>query len=138
MEMTPPGEEDPGRERPFFIWVLMVILILFGLGCGLRLLGALRSWESLSAFGVQPGPLYIALSGGVFALAFLASALALGLRLRAAAWMVRVSVVAYSLWYWVDRLALDQTRQPENIPFLACLTAFLLLFALAAVWIKLD
>jgi hypothetical protein len=138
MEMTPPGAEEPGREQPFFIWVLMVILVLFSLGSGLRLLGALRSWETLAAFGVQPGPLYIALSGGVFALAFLASALALGLRLRAAAWMVRVTVVAYGLWYWVDRLAVDQTRQPENSLFLACLTAFLLLFALAAVWIKPD
>ena len=138
MEVMEPAEEKFGSGRPFFIWVLIVLLVFFGLGSGLRLLGALRSWQALIDFGAQPGPLYIAVSGGAYALAFLASALALMLRLRGAAWMVRVTVVAYALWYWIDCLVVDQTRQLENIPFLACMTAFFLLFALAAVWIKLD
>lgn len=125
---------DPAK-RPFYLWVLIVLLALFGLNSMLRLAATLRAWEALDAFGTQPGPLYLAITGGIFALAFLLAVTALLLRWRAAAWIVRGAVIAFALWYWVDRLALSPGRPAENIPFLACLTAFLLLFSLTAVWV---
>lgn len=119
---------------PFYIWVLAVMLVLFGLGSGLRLRAALNAWDSLAAFGTQPGPLYIAVTGGVFVLAFLAAAGLLVARWRSARWPVTVVVVAHAAWYWIDRMLFNSDGRLENTPFLACLTAFLLLFALSSVW----
>lgn len=120
--------------RPFYIWVLAAILLLFALMNALRLRSALAAWASLVAFGTHPGPMYIAVTGGVFGLAFLVAVAALVARWRSARWPVTVVVLAYALWYWVDRIVYNIDGRLENIPFLACLTAFLLLFALSSVW----
>lgn len=125
-------------KKPFSVWVLMVGLLVFGLSNTLRLTATLRAWEALDMFGTQPGRLYLAVSGGVFAVGFFLAVLALLLRWRSAAWIVRGVVVAYALWYWADRYLLSRAGPQENTPFLACLTIFLLLFALAAVWVLPD
>jgi len=120
--------------RPFYIWVLAAILLLFALMNALRLRSALAAWDSLAAFGTQPGPLYIAVTGGIFTLAFLLAAGVLLARWRSARWPVTLVVLAYALWYWVDRILFNSDGRLENTPFLACLTVFLLLFALSSVW----
>lgn len=133
--MTPDDDHMiPSAHRPFYMWVLLAILALFALINALRLRSALATWDSLTAFGTQPGPLYIAVTGGVFAVAFLIAAGVLVVRWRRARWPVTVAVVVYAAWYWIDRVIFNSDGRLENTPFLVCLTAFLLLFALSSVW----
>ena len=125
----------PMRRRPFFLWVVILGLLVFAIFNGLRLYGALHAWSSLQAIGVQPGAWYIAVTGGIFAVAFLAAFLLLLFRSRGAAWTVTGVILAYILWYWLDRLLL--TRNPManmNATFAACASFVLAGFALAAVW----
>lgn len=123
--------QPPRRGRPFPQRVLMALLGLFAVFGAVRLWAALQSWDALMAFGAQPGPLYLALSGAVTALGFLAALAGLVLRGRWSSRAVQIAVVVYAAWFWVDRLALHRGDSTENLPFLAGLSLFLLLFALA-------
>lgn len=119
--------------RPAFLWILMLGLLVFAAFNGLRLYGAIHSRDYLKLMEVLPGPQYIAWTGGIFAVLFLASFLALLFRWRSAIWMTRVAVVLYAAWYWADRLLLARSRvETVNTWYMACATAVLVLFTLAS------
>lgn len=124
-------QKKPGK--PFFLKVLMAGLLIFALFNGLRVYGAFSSWTFLWTVGVRPGPGYIAASGVVFGLGFLAAFTGLLFQVRGAAWVVRAVVLVYVLWYWLDRLLL--TRSPgelKNWPFAVGMTVLLVGFTLLA------
>ncbi len=127
---TPPDR----RGRPFPQRVLMALMGLFAVFGGVRLWAALQSWDALTAFGAQPGPLYFVVSGAATALGFLAALAGLMLRRRWANVAVRIAVVGYAAWFWADRLVLHRGGDMENLPFLAGMTVFLLIFALSVTW----
>lgn len=129
-------DNRPARgKRPFFVWVVILGMLAFMIFNAARLYGALRYWDTLKAMGVQPGVWYIAVTGGVFAAAFLVAFLFLLFRLPGAAWTVTAVVFAYILWYWLDRLLL--ARNPvvnANAAFAVGATVVLGGFSLLAVW----
>jgi hypothetical protein len=123
----------PRYRRPFFIWVLFAGLLLFSIINGLRLYGAVYSWTYWKLIGLSPDPLYFAITGGIFAAAFLIAVVLLFFQLRGALWTVRGVIAGYVLWYWIDRLVFTRSgSEITNWPFAAGITVLFAGFALAA------
>lgn len=120
-------ESKPGRT--FELWVL-ALLFLLSAGFGFQRLGVtIYAWGTLEKLGMQPGPVYTALTGALWGLASLAAGGGLLLRRRWAPRFAREASLALAALYWVDRLAL--TRSPDaqaSLGFAAIVTAFLLAF----------
>jgi hypothetical protein len=126
------GSAAPARRpgRSFVLIVLVLVLLASALSGFLRLQAAVYSFDVLTKLGLTPGPLYAALSGGLWGLISLVAALGLFLRLPWAPLFTRIGVALLALAYWIDRLAL--TRSPDaqvNAPFAAILTGVLLFYA---------
>ncbi|HEX7974386.1 MAG TPA: hypothetical protein VF498_08260 [Anaerolineales bacterium] len=122
----------PART-PFFVWLLLLGLLALGIFNALRLYGALRAWSFYQVIDLRPGVWYIALTGGLFAIAFLAALVMLLRGKRRAAAVVRVVALAYALWYWLDRLLFTRSDAGAlNWPFAAGVTVILLVFVLLA------
>ncbi|MEW5872911.1 MAG: hypothetical protein AB1894_26870 [Chloroflexota bacterium] len=115
-------------RRPFSVTLLVIVVLIVAVTYLLRLVQALAQWEFLSNWLLVP-PLYLALTGLVWASAglSLAGSLWMGKRwARPAFWL---AFAAFSLYFWVDRLLLPGYPQRNaNWPFLAglhlCCLAF--------------
>lgn len=117
---------------PFYLIVLIAGLLWLALTNGLRLAGAVRGWEWLNTLAIQPGPLYIALTGGIFAAGFLLASAGLLTR-RAWSRPVTLAVVGlYAAWLWIDRLLVAQSWSDSGWPFALGATLVLVVFTFAA------
>jgi hypothetical protein len=116
------------------MWVLLAgLLTAAGLN-GLRLYGAIQYWPILVVIEQNPGPLYVAITGGVFMLGFLGAFGMLWMGWRGAAWLVRGVVVGYVAWVWFDQLVFTRSAMGvASRPYEVGVTLLLVLFALAAV-----
>jgi hypothetical protein len=94
------------KKRPIGIYILLLLILwISGWNC-LRLGEAVLFWNTLKAYAAFP--LYIAISGGVW--------LILGLFLTWCIWqgkawgrlLVMIASTGYTLWYWFDRLILQE------------------------------
>jgi hypothetical protein len=122
--------ERPGRT--FELWLLALGLLGFSLAGWLRLQFVLSAWQFLEQTGVQPGPPYQAIMGGLWGAGGLICAAGLLLRQRWAPAATRWTALAMAGWFWVDYLAL--TRDPgakENWPFLLAVTLLALVYTFA-------
>ena len=121
-------------RRPFFLWVLAIGMLYAALLNGLRLYTALHNWQFLSsALPVRPGPLYLAVTGGVFLLLFSAAGISLLGRMRFGPRLARAAALLYAVWYWFDRLVITQPGAGlQNTVFAAGATLVLVGFTLAA------
>ena len=114
-------ESNP--ERTFELWLLALGLLVVSLLGWLRLQFVTGAWQFLLQTGVQPGPPYQAIVGGVWGLAGLICAVGLLLRRRWAPLVTRLTVLILAGWYWLDTLAF--TRAPDaltNWPYQLVLT----------------
>jgi hypothetical protein len=115
-------------KRPFSVTILLWLVLSLTAWSGLRLYSAIQWWSTLSEFTSPPGPLYIAVSGGIW---LAASILLLWGMWQAKAW-IRYALLgagaALIIWYWCDRLLLQ--RFSGNWPF-ALLSTILLLIVLS-------
>lgn len=126
--------ENSSPSKPLFIWVLFAGLLASAGLNGLRLYGAIQYWPILVVIDQNPGPLYVAITGGVFMLGFLGAFGTLWMRRRGAAWLVRGVVVLYAAWMWFDRLVFTQSAGGMvSWPYEVGTTLVLVLFALTAV-----
>ena len=116
----------PARRSRWF-WLLLLILSWFTLTQGLRFIRALVLWNWLESLGLWPGPGYLAFTGLMFALGGGASTYGL---IRRHPWGLRlgeITLVAWSLWNWSDRLWI--ARSPDalwNWPFALIVNLILL------------
>jgi hypothetical protein len=101
--------------RPIRISFLAICTCLLSLWYGLRLIEAIRFWQSLSAYQVRPGPAYIAATGGFWLLAGIACAWGLWSGKLWGWWGSIAAAVGYVLWYWFDRLVFQYPH--SNWPF---------------------
>ena len=94
-------------RRPFSVTILLWLVLSLTAWGGLRLVSAIQWWGTLLEFAAPSGPLYIALSGGVW--------LALSIVLlwgmwQATAW-IRYALLGagagFTVWYWCDRSLLQ-------------------------------
>jgi len=124
------------RKRPLAVWVVTLGLVVCGLAGGLRMAAALRGWDWLTTLGISPGPLYLAISGGLFLLAFPVAAVLLlwGENRNLAALAVRGVCFTYALWYWGDRLLLTRDEATRaNLPFALVFSLVLLGYVYAVI-----
>ena len=114
------------NNASFRVTLLLFVVLTLTAWNIVRVWTAFAWREVLAEFAPTPGPIYIGISGALWA--------AVGLSVLWAAWQKKAwaprllvwSAPAYSVWYWTDRLILQKER--ENWPF--TLTVNLLLLVL--------
>ena len=120
----------PGRT--FELKLLIALFLLLALACALRLSLALQVGALLGEIGASASPLYLALSAGVWGMLGLVCAFGLTFRQRWTPMAARISAVLVALWFWIDRLVLDQTAVArQNWLFSAIATVICLVFTFA-------
>ena len=116
-------------RRPLGVTILLWLVLSLSAWGGLRLVTAIRWWDTLLEFVPAPGPLYIAISGGI---GLLSGMLLLWGIWQANAW-IRYALlgtgVIFIAWYWGDRLIFRSSN--ANWPF-ALLASIILLIVLTA------
>lgn len=125
---------DPQRppKRSFWLKVLIAGLLIFSAAGWLRLQQSLAEWTVLEEAGFQPGPLYLALTGGLTGAGGLAAGVGVWLRLRWAFGFTRVFMVAWQVWNWIDRLWLARADTARvGWPFTLAATLVVLIFVFA-------
>ena len=120
---------EPGTtpRRPWWLKLLAFGMLVLSLSGWLRLERSFARWDDLNQAGLQPGPLYLAITGALAGLAGLAVCLALWRRFRWAPGLTHAVLVGWIIWLWVDRLWI--ARSPAaltNWPFLLGACALLL------------
>lgn len=91
-------------RRSFWLKLLAAGLLILSIWGWLRLQQSLAGWDQLTEIGVQPGPLYIAVTGALIGAGGLAAAIGVWMRARPGFWFARVFAVAWQAWNWADRL----------------------------------
>jgi hypothetical protein len=93
----------------------------------MRVWGGLEFWGAIQEYAAWPGPVYVIVTGGLWAVCGL---VILASFWRRAAWADKallITALAYAAWLWLDRL-LVQPRLPGNWRFLVLANAAALLF----------
>ena len=114
-------------RRPWWLKLLAFGTLVLSLSGWLRLQQSLARWDDLSQAGLQPGPLYLAITGALAGLAALAVCIALWRRSRWAPGLALAVWIGWIVWLWVDRLWI--ARSPAaltNWPFLLGASALIL------------
>lgn len=119
------------KRRPIEIVALCSMAGIFALWNALRFGNALAFWTTLAGYGRTP--LYLALTGAVWLVAGLVDVVGLWFGKHWGQLMTLLLAGLYLLWYWFDRLLLQQPH--ANWPFalvctfLGCLFTLVLLFS---------
>jgi hypothetical protein len=112
--------------RPLSVTILALgVLTIAGFNL-IRFYQAIQLWDFLSEFPTVSTP-YLAASGLVWGLAGLALAWGLWRGYALARRFTLIFAVAYTLYYWIDRLWVGQPGLSANLPFTAGLNIILLL-----------
>jgi len=124
--------DDCPRARPkrsFWLIVLAVGLLIFSIAGWLRLQQSLADWHYLLDLGLQPGPLYLALTGAMTGAGGMIAALGVWLRLRCGFVLTRIFMVVWQAWNWIDRLWVARSDTARvGWPFALAATVVVLLF----------
>ncbi len=120
-------------KRPFSVTILLWLVLSLTAWSGLRLYSAVRWWSPLLEFASPPGPLYIALSGGIWLTTSIVLLWGMG---QAKAW-IRYGLfgtgAGFAAWYWCDRF-LFQMSNP-NWQFALLATALLVIVVSVCVFV---
>lgn len=129
------GAERLRRKRPgrsFWLKILAAGLLILSVSGWLRLQQALAGWRDLTEIGIQPGPLYIAVTGGLIGAGGLVAALSVWLRSRRGFQFTRVFALIWQAWAWADRLWVSSAENAAaGWPFALGATALILIFIFA-------
>jgi hypothetical protein len=107
-------------RRPTSMRILSLIILGLILWNGYRLIQAIYYWPILNEYHAQPGSLYMAISGGFWFILGLLIVWGLWWKKTWAWYTTTLSIIGYSVWYWLDRLILQ--RPHSNVPFALILT----------------
>jgi len=110
-------------------WVLYLGFAFFGLSGWVRMGYAIQNWYWLIFSGIQPGPLYMIVSGALWGLVGFA---ALAWMIFRRQWYRLVGLGAalfFAFTYWIDRLFIATgPGSSSNTPFAALMTILLLVY----------
>jgi hypothetical protein len=124
--------QDPRNKagRPFFVTLLTVMVLIISSTNLVRFIEALSEWDFLSSLP-RVSPSYLAASGLLWTLVGLPLIWGLWRGHPQARKAARILALAYTLYYWVDRILVESAvGRPANGPFAFGLTIVLLILAL--------
>ncbi len=121
-------------KRPLFVtWLLLLVLMFTGLAW-LRFAATLQDWTFLAELPLSVPPAYLAASGLLWGLVGLGVIYGLWRRQPRAPRALLFAALAYSLYYWVDRLWLAVPGPVQaNRPFALFATLGLLVWLFASI-----
>lgn len=130
-----PSEVTPRRGYSFWMKVVLFSYGLVSIAGWVRMIGTLVNWNWLIFAGVWPGPLYLAVTGGLWGVAGMVAVIWLWMRrewTRKAAFGVALFLAVI---FWADRLMVAPLHPyGNNNMFAAIMTLLGLLFA----WVVLQ
>lgn len=115
--------------RPFSVTLLAWIVLSLSALNLIRFGAAIFQWNALAEFAPRPGPLYILLTGLVWAAVGFPLAIGLWLEHRNGYRAALPVSLAYSIYYWLDRLLLQERPAQSNWLFALAVTIVLLSLA---------
>ncbi len=118
--------------RRWFMWIGYAYLALSG---WVRMAYAIGSWGWLQFAGLRPGPLYLAITGGVWGMTGLAALVWMILRRPGYRLVGMGAALLFALTYWADRLFVaTRTSASGNIIFAVLITILGLAYAALMLW----
>jgi hypothetical protein len=96
------------NRRPTGVTLLALFVLGLALWNGLRLEKAIVFWSILKEYQTKPGPLYAAISGGIWLLTGLSIVWGLWQGKNWAWFSALIGAGGYGSWYWFDRLVLQE------------------------------
>jgi hypothetical protein len=113
-------------HRPIEVKILTVAIACLGLWNSVRIVQVIFFWDYFSRYYIRSGPLYLGISGGIWAV--------IGFILAWASWQGKPwawgamlgTTAGYGLWMMADRFLLQEAHQNE--PFVAMIEIVLFLF----------
>lgn len=126
------GQAPPVKTRPscwisLQRWVLWAGFAYIAIAGWVRLVSAIADWYWLNFAGVTPGPLYLAITGGLWGIVALVALVWMVLRRPWHRLAGASAALFFALTYWIDRLFVSTyPGGAGNTPFAIFLTLFLL------------
>ena len=114
------------NKRPARLTLLLWLVLLLAAWNAIRLGATIAYWKLLADFDSSPGPVYIAASAAIWIVCGLGVLILLLRRHPRALLAVSLLSVAYTTWWWIDRLLIQENGQ-TNWSFNLVLTGILLL-----------
>ncbi len=94
-------KKTPGRLLRVILVMTLGVYALMG---WLRLHGALTYWDYFHQIHLKPGPLYLAISGGLIGFSFSLAVILFLAKSRIAGRYGRWLAGVFLLWFWIDRI----------------------------------
>ena len=113
-----PSPEDNNTRTSFWVRLLIGGLLVMSLTGFVRCQQSIANWEWLRSLGMSPGPLYLAISGGLWGSISLAAGLGLWFKKEWAYSFTRAAVTVLILTGWLEKLLFSRTEDAwTNLPF---------------------
>ncbi|MCP4142151.1 MAG: hypothetical protein GY755_18055 [Chloroflexi bacterium] len=105
------------KESPFFVTILSAVALILVVFNAIRFVTALLKWDLLLSLMPDPGPLYITITGALWALGWLGVYLGIFFAQRWSGTAFFVLSFLYTSYYWLDRLLFQPYTERSNAPF---------------------
>ena len=115
------------KQRPLAVTLLALLVLTFTVMNAVRFGAALAFWDILLQYAPRPGPIYVAASGLIWALAGLPLCWGLWTGRRWAQLASALALGLFTAYYWTDRQLFQSVR--ANGLFALVVNLVLLIFA---------
>jgi hypothetical protein len=123
-------------KRPFLVTTLVVLVLLFTIVTWFGFFEALQQRQYLRQLPLTVSPLYLILRGAFWGLVGIALIWGLWFGHRWAWFACQIVVVAYALFYWLDRFFLATSDAlAARWPFQAGMTVGIVIFCFGVLWL---
>jgi hypothetical protein len=119
------------NRRPRTVTILALLVLTFTVFNAVRFGAAISEWDTLISLGVNPGPLYIALTGLFWAATGAGLFLGIWIGKPFARIAAIVCITIYAAYYWFDRLVFQNSVSRENSIFAIFLTLLVVFYTYA-------
>ena len=105
------------KKAPFFVTILGYLALILTMFNAIRFGTALAKWDVILDFMPQPGPIYIAATGLLWALCWLTVYLGIKLARKWSGIAFLALSFLYASYYWLDRLFFQPPTERSNAIF---------------------
>ena len=124
------------RKRPWRLKFLALLVLLIAALNLLRAIEAVQNWQFLENLPLRVSPLYLLLSGAIWALVGFTLAIGIWFGWRPAWLGTQIASLVYAAYYWLDRSCLAEASVlTVRGPFMVLLTVLLLLIVFGSLWL---